>query len=128
MRGIIHQGESDIANVKIMGIEDGIAKQVAWRNFAKVEVYIIHESSYKTLAKYSYPSNSEYLEIEIVTDNDGNESGLIRFSSTETKNIPAGDIMAQVHLYIPNSGYRDDFITKIYKGKLAKIVRAKRKT
>lgn len=122
MRGIIHQGESESAMITIKSAQD---TYIELDSFHEVEAFLIHTASYKTLASYVLKAKrSGWLKITTCTE--PLVGGIIKVSAVETQGIPVGDIDIQINLYVSDPTYTDDHVTKIYKGKLAKMMRAKR--
>lgn len=127
MRGLTHQGESQSVAI-IIRDDNNDTVDISHILLKDMKVFLVHATSGKVLAKYSYKfPDDEFLSItthQSVTTLE--YYSLIRVSEEETEHVPVGDIDIQINLYLWKSGYSDGMITKVYKGKMAKMLKATR--
>jgi hypothetical protein len=127
MRALTHQGESQSIAI-IIRDEDNNTIDISNILLKDLKVFLVHSPTGKVLAKYSYKYPSDDF-LSITTSQSattGEYYSLIRVSEEETEHVPVGDIDVQVNLYVPKLGYSDQTITKVYKGKMAKMLKATR--
>lgn len=125
MRGQIIQGESKSAAIYI---DDRGGEPIDPNFWPDIEVYLVETASYKTLERFSKVPKEGFLPITFDTyvNPEGIERpyALIRFS--DTGGVPAGNIDVNIHLIKNQATYPSGKSVMIFKGKLARMLRAKR--
>jgi len=124
MKGKMIQGQSETA---VITVKDYHGSPVNIAIF-DVKVFIVNTATYETIAQYAYPQEAGYYSIKIESTQPPNSYnyGVIRVPSTATSRSVIGNIEAQVHLTLPDMYSPDQKLTIVHKGKLARMLRAKR--